>query len=142
MKNKIKKLSGINGWLLIVLIDFILSAISGIVLLYLRIIGIIQGKAAWGVYISSLILLIYLAFIISSIFLITLKKKSAVKTAMITLIIGIVFAVWYYILGKLIITEQISINDFLLCLFNLVILVLMIFYFKKSKRVKNTLIRK
>lgn len=138
-KKKVKKISEINGWLLVVLIGFIISTISAIVLLYQKITGIMQGKALWGVYVSSLILLFYLVFIISSIFFIILKKKSAVKISMITLVIGIFFAIWYYILGRLIIYSSISLNDFLLCLFNLVILVLMIFYFKKSKRVKNIL---
>jgi hypothetical protein len=138
---KTKKLSGIGGWLLIILIEFILSAISSIFLLAQKVISIAQGKALLGVYVSIILLLFYLAFIIASICLILLKKKRATKIVMTTLIISIVFAVWYYFLGRLIITKQVLADDLLLCLIDLTISVLMIFYFKKSKRVKNTLVK-
>jgi hypothetical protein len=138
---KLKRVSGINGWLLIILIDFILSAISSTILLYSRVNNMMQGKTLWGIYISSFILLFYLIFLVTSILFIILKKKSAIKTAGITFVLGIVFAVWYYILSKLIFDKPLLIADLFLCLIDLAVIILMIFYFKKSKRVKNTLIK-
>lgn len=140
-KKKGKKLQGINGWLAIVLAIFILSAINSIILLNQKISVLVYLSFRIGVLISAVLLFVYCFFILFSIFLMLKKKKIAVKISITTLIIGIIFLIWYDIVGMIIFYGKLILADLINFLINLVIMIVVILYLKKSKRVKNTLVK-
>jgi len=136
-KNSIK---GIGGWLLVVLLDFIFSAITLFILLIEKINMIFTGQAKFGVYISSFLLLAYCISISITIFMILTKRKLAIRTFIITAIIGTIFLIWYYLISQLIFNYNSQIiSNLIFVLINIAITVLIGLYLIKSKRVKNTL---
>ena len=148
MKRKRKQvrrnLKGIAGWLAVVLIIFIISALNNSYLLIQRIVWMFTMTIGLGVYISMLILLVYSFLIWYSVYLILKKRKKAVKLSIIALIAGFIFGLWFYLIGKIIFTKftkLIIISGIPVILFNLILIIAIISYLKKSKRVKATLIR-
>jgi hypothetical protein len=139
-----KSVKGINGWLLVILLDFIFSGINVFILLLQKLTGIFTNQAKIGVYISAFLLLTYCIFLSITIFMILTKRKSAIKTFFITAIIGAIFLFWYYLLSSLIYhqftSEQMFFN-WIIVIVNIALTVLIAFYFMKSKRVKNTLVK-
>ena len=143
MKEKKKWLKGIGGWLIVVLLLCVLSWISNFVLLIQKIISI-TNQAKIGVFISASLLLIYLLFMGATIFMILTKKKLAIKLFIISIIVGAIFLIWYYLISLLIYSTNISNQIFpnlLTIILNITVTVLIAFYFIKSKRVKNTFVK-
>ena len=143
MKEKKKQLKGIGGWLIVVLLLCVLSWISNFVLLIQKIISI-TNQAKIGVFISASLLLIYLLFMGGTIFMILTKKKSAIRWFIISIVVGAIFLIWYYLISLLIYSTNISNQIFpnlLTIILNITVTVLIAFYFIKSKRVKNTFVK-
>ena len=143
MKEKKKQLKGIGGWLIVVLLLCVLSWISNFVLLIQKIISI-TNQAKIGVFISASLLLIYLLFMGATIFMILTKKKLAIKLFIISIIVGAIFLIWYYLISLLIYSANIGdklFSNLLTIVINITITILIAFYLIKSKRVKNTLIK-
>jgi len=140
MKNK--NPSKISGWLLILLIGFGLSALNFILLLAQKTLMILSGRAQWGVYLSAVLLLIYLVLIISSIFLILKKKRKSIQFSIAALIIGFIFIVWYTILGPILYYNSKGLSfGIVVTLVNLLLSIIVVSYLKRSRRVRITLIR-
>lgn len=145
-KNKIRKSpKGIHGWLALVVIIFTISALNATYLLIQRINWMFTAPIGAGVYISAFILLIYTSLMWYSIFLIAEHKKKAKKFSIAALITGFIFTLWYYLIGLIFFLPNFNrfvvINSIFPILLNLIIILAIISYLKKSKRVKNTLIR-
>jgi hypothetical protein len=142
-KKKNRELRGIGGWLIVILLLCILSWISNFVLLVQKITSI-TIQTPKGVFISASLLLIYLFFIGFTIFMILTKKKLAIKLFIISMVIGAIFLIWYYLISLLIYSTNISnqiFSNLLTIIINIAITALIALYFIKSKRVKNTLIK-
>ena len=142
MGKKEKGPNGIGGWLLVVLLLCILSAISNLALLIQKLASIItQFKV--GILISAVLLLVYSTLIWITIFMIFKKKKSAIKGYIYSFIAGTLFVIWYYLVSWLIYfpdqTVQI-VQNLIIIFVNVLIMALMLLYLLKSKRVKNTLV--
>jgi len=142
MGKKEKGPDGIGGWLLVVLLLCILSAISNLALLIQKLASIItQFKV--GILISAVLLLVYSTLIWITIFMIFKKKKSAIKGYIYSFIAGTLFVIWYYLVSWLIYfpdqTVQI-VQNLIIIFVNVLIMALMLLYLLKSKRVKNTLV--
>jgi hypothetical protein len=137
-------ISSIGGWLLIVLLGLILSAISIFILLIQKLVVIFSSHARTGVYISAILLIGYCAFISITIFMILKRRKIAIKTFIVSAIIGAIFLIWYYIVSQLIYDpdymKQLT-NNILFVIVNIAITIVIGCYLIKSKRVKNTLTR-
>ena len=144
-RNKVKnKFKVVHGWLAIVLIIFTISALNASYLLIQRINWLFTLPIGTGVYISMLFLLIYCPLIWYSIYLIMEHKKKAIKFSIIALIAGFIFNLWFYLVGLIIlsqVTRLIIYNGISTILFNLILILIIISYLRKSKRVKATLIR-
>lgn len=144
-KRKVKRVSGLGGWLLIVLMLFILSWISAAKLLYERVVLLIEnGSVSYGVHISMFFLAVYCIFLGYSIYLALKKKRIAVKTSIISLAVGIIFLLWYYVVGRIIFyssQQNLIASGFVFFLTNLILAVLISVYLKSSKRVKNTFVK-
>ncbi len=146
------KKQGISGWLLIITLIFVLSGIVGLFQLFERVMSLnffySSNSLIVGI-ISLIFLLILLFFIWKTVYLILKKKKNAKNTAIITLWISLAYAVWYRILAGLIfqfndlISAGISniIQRLVFLAISLILIILLIFYFKKSERVRNTFIK-
>ena len=138
-----KGLKGISGWLIAVLLLCMLSWISNFVLLIQKIISItIQPRI--GIFVSASLLLIYSFFMGATIFMILTKKKSAIRWFIISIVIGAIFLIWYYLISLLIYypgqISQIP-SNLLTIIINVAITVLIAFSFIKSRRVKNTFVK-
>ncbi|MFA5174518.1 MAG: DUF2569 family protein [Candidatus Pacearchaeota archaeon] len=139
------KLTGISGWLLAALIFMFLFALESFWMFAIRVFRLIflnlPLKGIIGNLISIIILLLVSIFAIYSIYLILKKRKKAVKISIKALYLGILFSFWYDIIGLFLyeynFTETIS--GITMFIINFAILYLVLCYFKKSKRVKNTL---
>ena len=143
-RKKIQRNASMPGWLVLVVIVFTISALNFSYLLIQRIIWLFTRTIGTGVYISMFLLLIYCYFMWSSIYLILKKRKKAVKFSIIALITGFIFGLWFYLIGRIIFTQFTRftlINGIPVILFNLILIIIIIFYLKKSKRVKATLTR-
>ncbi|MGV8152640.1 MAG: hypothetical protein ACP5OG_06155 [Candidatus Nanoarchaeia archaeon] len=140
-----KIFSGISGWLLISLILFIFSLFNAFVLLIIRINAIINKKVYYGVYISVILLCMYITFALISTILIMLKKKSAIKFSLSCILIGLVFITWFYIFSLVLYYPAYGagalLSNIANFIINAVIFTALFLYFKKSKRVKNTLVK-
>lgn len=139
------KLGGIWGWLLVALLLCIYSAIYSTNLLIQRAWAIVSQTAAAGVYISAIILIFYCLFIWATVYLVIAKKKKAIKAYIGAVISGVIFNLWFMIIGQWIYypayIKEILIYNSPALLFNLALTFGILFYFLKSKRVKKTLIR-
>lgn len=143
MKEKKKQLKGIGGWLLIILFICIFSWISNFVLLIQKIISITIHASA-GLFISASLLLIYSIFLGATVLMILTKKKLAITLFIISIVTGAIFLIWYYLISLLIYSTNISnkiFQNLLTIIINITITIVIAFYFIKSKRVKNTLIK-
>lgn len=142
MKKRNKGPKGIGGWLLVILISCILSAISNLPVLIQKIVAL-AAQFRIGVLISAALLLIYEIFIWMTISGIFKKKKLAIKWYLYSFIAGALFVIWYYLVSWFIYypdkTMQI-IQNFIIVFVNIIITFLILKYFLKSKRVKNTLV--
>jgi len=141
MKRKIKSNKKIGGWLIAVLIVFGVSLLSSFVLLADRVISIFAQKAAWGVYVSVVLLFLYCFFLLYSGRLILNKKKKGIIMGIIALWVGFIFDVWYYLIGGIIFYEGITSYNLINTFINLAFVVAISFYLKRSKRVRDTLVR-
>jgi hypothetical protein len=140
------KLKGISGWLAVIVILFVLSLLSALYLLIQRIIWIFTIQVGTGVYISSILLLIFCTLTAYSLFLIFKKKKKAIKFSIIALFAGFLFNLWFYLIGQLIFypgqeKTQVITNGVYTNILNLALVFVIISYFRKSKRVKNTFVK-
>jgi len=143
MAAKKAKINNLGGWLIVVLVLFVLSFLSSFSLLVEKMLAILFLKVGFGVYVSAILLLIYSIFLLYSITLILQRKKKAYKTSIKTLYLGILFNLWYFVIAQLIF--YINFNYFILNISNFIcntaISIILILYLKKSKRVKNTLVK-
>ena len=145
MKKSLKgQINKIGGWLILVLIICIYSAISALYLLMNKLVAIFTKTISTGVYISTLFLITYLGLILITIFFIMKKRKKTIKIFIITAIVGAIFSLWHSLIGPLIYFPDLKIEtiiyNLLIVIINLVILLLVLFYFLRSKRVKRTLV--
>jgi hypothetical protein len=149
-KNKIKsrKLEGLGGLLAVIIVLFILSYVSALNLFVSRLIVILSssGLASPGIYITSLISLLYVIFLVLSILLIFKKKRFARNISIITLLVSMVFSFWYNLLGKIIFytagdKAEVLVSGASLFILDTIIILAVILYFLKSERVKNTLVK-
>ena len=144
-RGKANSPKGIGGWLLVVLLGFIFSGITILILFVQKLTIILTNQVKFGIYISLFLIFLYLIFIANTILMILNKRKFAVKTFIATAIVGTIFQIWYYIVSQLIYnpnnyTTQI-ISNIPFVLINIAIVFLMATYLLKSKRVKNTLVK-
>jgi len=137
-----KPICEIKGWLLIILILCILSEISNFVVLIQKLIAIFNAQAQLGVYISALLLIAYCILMGITIFSIINKKKSAVRNYIITIVLGAIFLIWYYLLSSLI-YHQFSPAQMLSNWMNVIVNIAITFgiavYLVNSQSVKKTL---
>lgn len=134
---------GIGGWIIVILIAFIISALNALYLIAQRVSWVLTQNIEWGVKVSLFLLIIYFALICCSIYLILRKKKKAVETSITALIFGMIFLLWYYLIGRIVFSYDkiMIIAGIFSILVNFAIIILIIFYLKKSKRVKSTFTR-
>jgi hypothetical protein len=141
-------LDGIDGWLVFVLVVFILSALNATYLLIQRISWAFNPDkiVGTGVFISMFFLLLYCTLIWYAIYHLFEEKKQAVNASILALGAGLLFAFWFNIIGQWIyyvgdnktaVLQSGSINF----VFDLVVTIFLILYLKKSKRVKETFTR-
>lgn len=139
-----KQTKKIGGWLLVLLLDLFVSGLIMSIFFLQRVIAILSSQATLGVYISTCLLFFYELFIGITIFKILTKKKSAIKTFIITAIVGAIFVIWYYLLSSLIyhqFSSEQMVYNWINVIFNIALTVVMAIYLIKSKRVKKTLIK-
>jgi len=128
------KLTGIGGWLLIYVIGTSLSAINMIHIGYLGAF-VIGGEMLSFISSYSIIFGVLLALTIIQVLR---KKKSAIDMTIYLLWIGVIASiVMDYVFG---ITYE-SFEDYAYKILGIAFYLIVIFYFKKSKRVKNTLVK-
>jgi len=137
-KRKTAGTNKLGGWLVVVLIALILLELSAVYLLAQRIGTALTYSVQWGVYVSMFILLIYSILLLYSIYLILEKKKKAINLSIAALFFAVIFDIWYFVIGNYIFNKPL---DFLSFLMNFVIVLVIIIYLKRSKRVKKTLTR-
>lgn len=137
-----KKLNGIGGWLILITLMFIFSAIANTYLLIQKII-LLFNNPSLGIYISAILSGIYCVLIWLSIIFIFMKKKIAIKLFIYVIVAGTIFIFWYFLISQLIYSSlnfmEILQNNLIIILFNLIINILVVIYLLKSKRVKTTL---
>jgi len=134
-KKKTEKGFGIGA--ILVLAVFIISIISSLLLLWQRIPLIIGLQATIGVWVSFVLLLIYFVFLLMSVYLMTLKRRSAIKMSLNTIVAGVVFIIWYDIIGIVIFYGGLDVTRLLEFFINAGISLVIFFYIKNSKRVKE-----
>lgn len=127
--------------LFVIVILFILSAISIGFLIYQRI-AITLKEFRPGVFISLLIFLLYFFFLLLSIIMILAKKKNAIKISIITAVLAIVSSFWYSVLGQIIFYVgenklEILLIGLISFIINLLIALVIIFYLRNLLRSKN-----
>lgn len=152
---------GIDGWLLVITIIFIISGVIALVnlistlsILIEKLPRLAQSNINITNFVIFLISFVFLAlvlvFIIRSVYLIISRKKSAIKFSIITLWIAFAFDAWAIIIGCLVLSVNLITNKsdsikfpcmMSLMLASLLITIIWTFYFLKSKRVKHTLIK-
>ena len=139
-----KKLKGIYGLLLIVFFIYLLSLFSLVYMLSQRVSLVLAKSAGLGIYITLFLSLFYLFFLIYSIVLMVRMKKKFIRTSIAALSLGIVFSLWYYIVGYSLFNPPnppLFFNNLASFTFNLLLSVGIIIYLKKSSRVRNTFVR-
>jgi len=145
MKEAKKRLEGIRGWLLVILLVCVYSALSASYLLVQRINAILTKTVALGVYVSLIILIIYCFFIWVTVYMIFTKKKKTASIFVFAAISGTAFSFWYFLISQLIYyPSQISsvlLPNLLMIVINLAITITVLLYLKKSERVKNTFVK-
>lgn len=143
-KKGIRKINGLGGWLIVALIVLVFYYLSALYLLIEKLGRIILFNAGFGVYVSGFLLLFSCFFLLYSIILILEQKKKAKELTLIALLISLIFSVWYNILGPIIFYsayKTLLIENFSSFLINFLIFFVLIAYFKKSERVKNTFVK-
>jgi len=142
---KKQKINKIGGWLILIIAIFILSALLSAYLLLHRLIWIFTLNVGIGVYISMFFLLVYSVLIWYSIYLILRKKRKAVNMSIIAMSAGLIFILWFFLIGQLIFTNYdkvlIWIYGIIYLVSNLVLAILISVYLKISKRVKKTFVK-
>jgi hypothetical protein len=121
---------------------FILSGLSSLYLLYAKILLVLSGSAKIGVYISCILLILYLTMIANSVYFMLKLNKRAIKTSILTIALGIILLFWTNMLGYWLFLDlnsamaiiKIQLPKFFL---NLAINLIMISYLSKSKEVKK-----
>lgn len=143
MAGKSKKEKNIGGWLILIVVIFFLAFCSALYLLIQKLAAISLNIAGWGVYVSSILLLLYLAALFRSIILLLLRKKKALRASRVAIYLGMLFSFWYFLAARLIfyITSLYLVANILDFLLNLALSVIVLAYFRKSNRVKNTLVK-
>lgn len=135
-KNK-KELKGIGGWLIVILIAFIISAASCALNVILSIPSLIKGNLLMLVMIAVYGILAF--FFIYSLELMLKKKKKSVRWAIISLWIGFLA---YTILVMISSSNLSSANIYyFIAVFNGIMSFLITRYLLDSKRVKNTFVK-
>ncbi|HTY43966.1 MAG TPA: DUF2569 family protein [Patescibacteria group bacterium] len=131
-----KKLEGLGGWLILVIIGFVLSTIMSLeFLLYpygQSVITFLQQQYGIPEFITGILYCLTILFYVYSLFLMYKKKKSFVNWA--------IFTLWYTFVINAVIILMISGNATNL-IFASASAILWTIYFKQSKRVKNTFIK-
>jgi len=146
IKKKYNKLAGISGWLLLIIVLLVISAMNQIYALLARLflIAIYGPSTGWGVYITSALLLTCIFMIYYTIYFILSKQKKAISLINKTMLAVITLAFWFYVLGRLIFytknTQYIN-HGIEIFFISTALAVLLMQYFQKSKRVKNTLVK-
>jgi len=136
-----KEIGGIGGWLLFFVIFQVLSSVDDLFKLFDKISSFfnppVEGLtiSPLFVFIDIILIFILIAFAAISLVLIFKKKQKAVAWV----ISMLVYQALYLTIWKLFMTPF-TIWIFT-AIFNLLYSIIWIFYFKKSQRVKNTLIR-
>ncbi len=140
-----KRLEGIRGWLLVVLLVCIYSALSSSYLLIQRVNAIMTKSVSSGVYISVILLIIYCFLIWATVYFIIGKKKKAVSMFVLAAIFGTMFSIWFLLVSQLIYYPSqkslILSYNLPMVVINLAITLTVLLYLKKSNRVKNALIK-
>jgi hypothetical protein len=133
---KENKLEGLGGWLILVQIGFILSILMSLeFFLYpygQSVITFLQQQYGIPDFVTGIFYLSIISLLGYSLFLMYQKKKSFVNFA--------IFSLWYSFGINALIVWAIS-GTFTTLLFSLVSAIIWTFYFKQSKRVKNTFIK-
>ena len=144
-KTSEKRLEGIRGWLLVILLVCIYPALSASYLLIQRINAILTKSVALGVYISAVLLFVYCFFIWLTVYMIFNKKKKAASTFVFAAISGTVFSFWFLLISQLIYypaqKSLILSYNLPIVIINLAVTVTVLLYLKKSERARNTLIK-
>ena len=145
-KSNNKKLRGIGGWLIPIVLIFFYSALTNSYLLIQRLVWAFTAYIGWGVFISMFLLFIYCSLIWYSIFLLLTEKKKAVNMSIIAMFSGFIFLLWYNFIGQLILyvgqnKQQVITNGIFQLFLNLLIIIAITLYFKNSKRTKNTFVK-
>ena len=145
-KRSKKEPCGIYGCLIIIILILALSALSSLQLLQSKIHTLTTVGYFPGVMISTVLLSISTAFLVISLLLILFRKRCAVKITFLALGLDILFMLWYFFLGPILLYtgfDKISVleNNLFLFILNLIIIIPVVCYLKKSRRVKNTCIR-
>jgi len=130
-----------------VIFIFILSGISSLYLLFLKLYSIFRGTALIGVYISCILLIFYCFFLFKSLYLMLKLKTKAIKTGIIAIIFSIVVLFWINIMGYILFLgfdQAIIIIKGLLprISINLLLALIILVYFIKSKELKELFCKK
>lgn len=144
-KTSEKRLEGIRGWLLVILLVCVYSALSSSYLLVQRINNILTKGVASGVYISVILLIVYCFFLFLTIYMILTKKKRAVSTFVFAAISGTAFSFWFLLISQFIYypaqKSLILSYNLPMAIINLAVVITVLLYLKKSERVRNTLVK-
>jgi len=131
-----------------VLVVFLLSLVSALYFLWIRIFSLIQGNANPGRVISTFILLFYAYYLIKSIYLFSKLKREAIEKGVTAMYLGIILSLWLYLLAPILLAEdfttkiEILKSSFFFLLLNLGIGIILLVYLKRSKEIRKILIAK
>ena len=131
-----------------VLLVFLLSLVSTLYFLWIRILALIQGNANPGRIISTFILLFYAYYLLRSIYLFSKLKREAIEKGVTATYIGLILSLWLYLLAPILLTEDPTIkiemlkNSFFFLILNIGIGIILLVYLKKSKEIRKILIVK
>jgi hypothetical protein len=143
-KNSNSKFRGVSGWLVLVLAIFSAVLIQMLFMIGKRVhlVSVYGIANSIGVFISLILMLIYAVLVAIGIYFILKKRKLAIKVGVAAMIQGMVFTLWFNLIGILMFYgfyPRLLINGAIAILLTLVMAVSVIVYLLNSRRVKATL---
>jgi hypothetical protein len=145
-RSKIVKETRLNLGLWIVAFVLFIGFINSVYLLANKIFLVIKGSAPIGVYISIILLIAVLISSSYAVCLIMNKRKRAICSTKLSIILAAVFAFWYNLLANYIFLDnrqfsQIFYPKLMTFILDIIILGVVMLYIIKSKKIREILIK-